>query len=619
MSVVDGGTQAQNRPTPATNRGGFFRRAGRWIRNYFMVVGIIVTVLPLLLVFSVARLAKSSKARAAADITVDAGTELTLDLAGPIEEGEPGYSDTIIARLFGGDRSLFMSQLRAAMRRATKDERIKGLTLDLTRAGGSMTSLTELRRTLVDFAASGKTVTAMLHSGDENNYYLASAATRIVLNPASGVEIFGPTLNLTYFGEALRKIGVDIEVVRAGKYKSAFEPFVKDEPSEPTLEEYRAIAASLLDHKIEVIAASRKQPAEKVRGWFKRSLFTAPEAAQEGLVDEVGYLPVVKPDSKGRVKLTDYLIEAGESDQILPSAIGDDGIALIEASGEIGLLGGDGDSIAPAPITKRIHWAMEESNVKAVVLRINSPGGSATASEMIWKELAELAKVKPLVVSMGGLAASGGYYIAAPAKRIFAEPTTITGSIGVIGMLPNFGPFKEKYGISMYVITESDRAAMLSLAQKPTATDKAMIEKAIDQVYQQFLQRVAEGRGIAIEKVAELAQGRVYTGMQAKTLGLVDELGGLTAAFTEAKKLGGLDPEKLYPVHRYEEDVMDLSRCFGGPARLKRCFGAADAGLGPLDDARVQKVAKVVRGWIDTSTNERALALWPAYLAIKPL
>lgn len=614
---------AQNQQLPPPPSFGI--RVLIWLRNYFTVIGVLATVIPILFIYSISKIAKHQMAKHAEQtITIEPDSQLTLKLSGTIEQNEPGFSDLLFSRFFHQERAIYMSQLRSALRRAGTDDRIKSLAIEISDLHGDAASMSEMREMFVEFRAKNKEIVAMVHDADEWNYYLASAANKIVLNPTSPITIPGPMFQLVYLGEALRKIGVDIEVVRAGKYKSAFEPLVLDQPSEATLEQYKSMNTSLLNHIAEVVAKSRGKSPEMVRGWFKQSIFTSKDALDQGLVDEIGYLS----DSKtiktpaSQISLTDYVSDT--SDSLLPSSSGDDGLALIDATGEIRMSDDAGDNIAPGPMAKRIKWAMKEDKVKAVVLRVSSPGGSAIASDMIWHDLQELAAKKPLVVSMGPYAASGGYYISVPAKKVFAEPTTITGSIGVIGMLPSFEAFKEKYGVSFFIVTESDRRAMLNPGQKSTAFDKQLVESTIDQVYGQFLERVSKGRNLPVDRVEALAQGRVYTGLEAKELGLVDEIGGLTAAFTEAKKLAGLDPTKLYTVHRYEDDELDLAKCLGSPGRLMRCFGSGGAHTtlslaAPMDEAALLRLGETVKEWLTITKREHSLALWPAYATMRPL
>lgn len=593
-----------------------------WIRNYFTLIGVLATFLPILLVANLARMQKQmADDGKGTQLSESAPSRLTLELAGKVAEREPEFTELILQRFMGESRPIYLPEVRNALRRAANDKRIARLELDLGQIEGSAAEFTELRRIVLEFKAKGKPVHAILSDARDWNYYLASAATDIVLNPASPVEIMGPTFHLVYFGEAVRKLGFDLDVVRAGKYKAAFEPFVKDEPSEATLEQYGAMNASLIEHVVAAVAEGRKKSPEEVRGWYKKSIHTADEAVELGLVDKIGYgvgdllEPRVTKD-EAPVTVPEYagLTKSEKDDR--ESVTDQGGIALIEATGEINMVAAPngGEGIAPSPMRKRVRWALEDEDVKAVVLRISSPGGSAIASDMIWHDLRLLADAKPLVVSMGAVAASGGYYIAMPAKKIFAEPTTITGSIGVIGMMPSLKPFKEKYGVSFYVVTASDRKEMLSMGSKATPEDKALVEHSIDQVYHTFLQRVADGRKMEVPHVHDLAQGRVYTGGEALKLGLVDELGGLQAALNAAKELAGFDVNKLYPLMRYEGDKLDLSECLGSPSKMMKCFGQS-AAVSRVEE--LQDTAAHVQRWLGLAERERALALWPGALGVK--
>ena len=613
--------------------GRVIRKIGRIIRNYFVVVGVLVTFLPLALGYLIAtshRRAHVGETPALA-ITAAKPGRLRLSLTGKIAEQEPGFSEQLVARFFQIARPLYLPELRATLREAASDKRVSGLAVDIGALHGSQADYAELRRILADFRASGnKPVDVALSEAEDWNYYIATAGDRLILEPASPVSIPGPTFQLVYFGDLLKKLGVSIDVVRAGKYKSAFEPFVANAPSEPTLEEYRTMQESLLDHIVTTVAQGRKKDAATVRGWYKRSIYTADEAVKEGMVDAIGYGADLVRNSDWPTVAEYAAATRGSGDDGKLSVSDKGGIGLIEAVGEInmtksssGPAGGD-EGIDPRSMARQIHWAMTDDQVKAVVLRVSSPGGSAIASDIIAEDLRALAKVKPLVVSMGAYAASGGYYISAPARYIVSEPTTITGSIGVIGMMPSAEAFPEKWGINFYAVTSSDRKAMLSLGSRATPEDKALIESTIAQDYKAFVKAVADGRKLSVAKVEDLAQGRAYTGLQAKQLGLVDEIGGLNAAFTQAKKLAGFDPAKLYPVLHYEEEGMSLSECLGGPMKFIQCLEKGDArlGLSPWQIVRAAsgaepveaRVARRVESWITEARAEHALALWPAYL-----
>jgi len=614
----------------------FFLGILRFIRNYFVFVGVVTTLLWIgaLVVLLRGPSVDFDIPTSTVALSTQHPAPLRLDLAGKIAEHQPGFSDSVMAHFLGGDTAIYLPKLRLVLQRAASDARISELQVMLMPLAGSPANFAELRRIIADFHEVGnKPVRFYLAAAQDWGYYLASVATTITLNPAGEVSLPGPSFQLMYFGDALKKLGVGIDVVRAGKYKSAFEPFIANKPSDPTLEEYSSLQKSLLDHIVAVVAKGRNKSEAVVHSWYKQSLFTTESAIKAGIIDGVGYPPADHgPADQGEtasdpVSLSDYA-SATHNDKGKKESVKDQGgIALIEAVGEISLSGAghpsSSDGISPADMHKQVAWALETDEVKAVVLRISSPGGSATASDMIWNDIKALADKKPLVVSMGAYAASGGYYIAAPARKIIAEPTTITGSIGVIGMLPSAKNFEEKWGISFYTVTSSDRHDMLNLGSRASAEDKVLLEKTIDEVYRVFMQRVADGRHIPLDKVAALAQGRVYTGLQGKQLGLVDEIGGLHTALTEAKRMAGFDVTKLYPILHYEDDGFSLRQCLRhpSPAKLAKCLGGVKTQLSlpllPLLTAPSPlQIESKLQGWLENTRQERSLMLWPGYLSV---
>ena len=234
--------------------------------------------------------------------------------------------------------------------------------------------------------------------------------------------------------------------------------------------------------------------------------------------------------------------------------------------------GNEWDTLLPRRIIAELEWMRENEDVQAVVLRVNSPGGSAVASELIWKEVTRLANSKPVVVSMGEVAASGGYYLAAGASYLLAEPATLTGSIGVVGMLPNFAGFEDEYGVSFHVVTASERQALYNTGTAMTAADQRIVQHSLQEIYRVFKERVADGREMEMAKLEQLAGGRVFTGAQAVEVGLVDALGDLTAAFTKAKELAELNPSLKYPLYRYDHGRLSFFDCLRATFDVKRCL-----------------------------------------------
>jgi protease-4 len=615
-------SEEKAKPNPIVR---FFKFIFKFIYGYFAFIGFFITLSIFSTIFF---LAKSERRMSDGEqISLPESISLNMELSGEILQQEPDEFEAVFFRLMGQKQGIYLPNLRAALRRAQTDGRVKRLDIEIGSLKASMAEYEELRRLLKEFSDSGKEIQVVLNEPSDWNYFVATAGKRIIVNPTSSIELFGPTFHLIYFGEALKKLGVDIEVIRSGKYKSAFEPFVQNAPSEPTLEQYRSMEQSLRDVLVAKIAESRGKNIAEVSGWLKQSLFTADEAIKAGIIDGVGYFNegVQTPEAKKElVSVGDYGDAVEGDENPLVTSDKSSGIALISAFGEISMTAGNssGDGISPDQIREEIRWAKDNTDSKAVVIRISSPGGSAVASDMIWREIRELVAVKPVVVSMGAVAASGGYYIAAPATKILAETTTITGSIGVIGMLPNFSPFEEKYGVSFHVVSESDRQNIFNMGVRSTDQDKLMIQASIDQVYKVFISKVAEGRKMDVATVDQLGQGRVYTGAQALNLKLVDQIGGLQDAFKEAKILGGLDPEKLYSVHTYTGDGFDIRKCLSSTTEMMRCLQKvsikvpAIVQMFPLANDPMQETMAGVKRWIGMMQKERTLALWPGYLAI---
>jgi protease-4 len=605
----------------------FFVAILKFLRGYFMMIGILVTVLPLVLAWIASRSGGlgSMSAHYGTVTGPSKATRLDWALDGELLEQSPDLSMRFIEQFFRRQSGFYLPEVRRALKSAAADKNVTSLVLNIYDLQGSQAEFEELRRAFVDFRKSKKPLHAHVAALDDDLLYLLSATDSVTLVPAGEVSLTGPAFQLVYFGEALRKLGVTVEVIRHGKYKSAFEPFTTNKPSPETMEMYRSMESSLSEHLINTIAEGRKVPKDRVAGWFKRGIFTPAEALNAGIVDALGYSDDAidrveeAAESEEEMDFSDYLTVAGEETspegRSQKSKETKQGLALIEAVGEIHMTASGGgssqDFIAADDLVKEIRWAASEDKAKAVVIRISSPGGSATASDIIWREIRALADQKPVVVSMGSYAASGGYYMAAPASWIVAEPTTITGSIGVIGMQLKLPQFESKYGISFHTVNSSDRARLLNPGSASSPEDKAILAAAVDDVYQTFIAKVAEGREMKVDDVDKIAQGRVYTGVQAEQLDLVDELGGLPDAFRTAKELAGLDTEKLYPVLRYEPDHPSLSDCLNSPWDMMECLQYGGTGsLSPATKTMtgVEKLRNLVG-------EDRILAIWPGWVS----
>lgn len=572
------------------------------LKSYFIFVGILVTLFMALVISQSQKMMEMDRTPGEqVTLTGDEDLFLTYKLAGTIKESSPDKKvlELFLEQLTGKISGPYLPDVKVWFERVANDSRVKGISLDISGLTGSLASFTELRSIIENFRmTSGKPVISWLYHGNNHNFFLASVSDKVYLAPVGDVTMPGPGIDQVYLGDAIRKIGVDIEVVRSGKFKAAFEPLVRNKPSEASVEMYHALTGSLETFLSEKISQGRSNETRQidvdtVKGWFKRGLFTPQDAVREGLVDGLMYYDQI-PDSvdladkpKPRViEFEKYLTASGD---LVPDTLESvqDGIALIEAQGEIHLSQKDDEeSITPENIGQKLDWALKSSKVKAVVLRISSPGGSAIAADLIWKKVSDLAAKKPLIVSMGSVAASGGYYIAAPALKIFANPTTITGSIGVIGMVPNFSSFEEKYGVSFHSFSNSDRIGLLSPGKKMNEQDKALLAESIDHVYKIFIEKVASGRSMDVDAVHKVAQGRVWTGSQAIEIGLADQSGGLSDAIQAAWIAAGFQDGHKPVIHRWSPNtgfsmkcLIDYRQCFPGVAVSKLIRGQFSNGL----------------------------------------
>jgi len=406
-------------------------------------------------------------------------------------------------------------------------------------------ALTELRAALVDFRASGKPLCATSTIYEESTYYLASTAEHVWVDPMGGMLLNGFASQRMYFASALEKLGVEIQVTRVGRYKSAVEPFLADERSPEDREQTEKLLAAINGEFVDGVAGSRTFDAQQLHAWMEEGrLIDGSEAVELGLADAAlshesmmtELAELLDTDEVETVSLEQYAMPDG------PVKRPGNAVAVIYAEGTI-VDGESREQIGGDTLARVLREAASNDDYKAVVLRVNSPGGSAIASEVILREAIALAKQKPFVVSMGTLAASGGYWISCQADHIIAEPNTITGSIGVFGMLPNTEGLMTKLGISVDVVKTAKHADVLALHRPKTPEEMETIQVIVDSIYDGFLERVSIGRDLPLDQVAEIAQGRVWSGRDALELGLVDQLGGLEDAIDEAIRRADLDAD----------------------------------------------------------------------------
>ena len=505
--------------------------------------------------------------------TVPSKAVLVFDLSTSLHDDdhdpEPGEALNE-ALMGGGGRGQSLPVAIAALDRAATDGRIAALFLTGNLQAAGPAQLRELREAILRFKAK-KPVLAYNLGWSKRDYYLACGASTLFVNPFGELELNGLASEPMFFGEAFRKYGIEVQVTRVGKYKSAVEPYITDRMSEPNREQVQKLLEDIWGEWKETVAKDRKKKAEELQAIAdERGLVEADEARKLGLVDRVAPYDEVLDELKKlvgkqakdkdfpQIALATYAGIPGEA------KTGKARIAVVVAEGEIVDGEGKANQVGGERVSRELRRLRLDDRVKAVVLRVNSPGGSAAASELIQREVIITKKVKPVVVSMSHLAASGGYWISAYGDRIFAEPTTITGSIGVFGMLPNVKKLANEHGITWDAIQTAKLANPMTITRPKTDAELARIQSLVDHIYEQFIAKVAEGRKLKKEAVQEIAQGRVWSGQEALKLGLVDELGGLGAAVKHAAKLA--KAENDYHVagpEREPDPFKDLLRGLG--------------------------------------------------------
>ena len=458
---------------------------------------------------------------------------------------------------------------------AKTDDDIKGIYLNLNSVPGGMVTRSTIRKALLDFKDSGKFIVAYAKFYTQNGYYLASVADEISVHPVGGIDFRGYGMQIPFFKKALDKLGVKMEVYYAGQFKSATEPYRLDKMSEQNRRQVREYLEPLYQTFLNDIAEARNLTPTEVRRvadeWLIRE---AEDAVTHKFADRIGYKDEVldvlrekigldEDDSIPKVNISDYAEKVG----ISPDFSIKDKIAVIYAEGTIVMGEDQYGAVADDDYGPMIRKIRQDDKIKAIVLRVNSPGGSALTSESIWRELSlAVEEGKPVVVSMGDYAASGGYYIACMADKIFAEPTTITGSIGIFAMIPNAKELlNDKIGVSLDTLNLSPYANSINGFHDHSTKEAAILQQMTESGYEMFLKRVADGRDMTRDEVHAIAQGRVWTGEKAKELGLVDELGGLEAAIAEAKELAGLSEARISeyprikaPFQLFMEKYLDL-------------------------------------------------------------
>lgn len=468
---------------------------------------------------------------------------MILDLNGTLVERTQEDPLGILSQLFNDDSNTYgLDDILSSIKKAKENEDIKGIYLQANSLGTSYASLQEIRNALLDFKESGKFVIAYADSYTQGLYYLSSAADKVLLNPKGMIEWRGIASTPLFYKDLLQKIGVEMQIFKVGTYKSAVEPFIATEMSPANREQVTTFISSIWSQVTEGVSASRNIPVDSLKAYADRMLmfYPAEESVRCGLADTLVYRNDVRDYLKRLVDIDedDNLSLLGLGDMInvrknVPKDKSGNIIAVYYASGEITDYPGSATSeegIVGSKVIRDLRKLKDNDDVKAVVLRVNSPGGSAFASEQIWYAVKELKTKKPVIVSMGDYAASGGYYISCGADTIVAEPTTLTGSIGIFGMVPNVKELTDKIGLSYDVVKTNKYADFGNIMRPFSEGEKALLQMMVTEGYDTFITRCAEGRHMTKEAIEKIAEGRVWTGEAAKELGLVDELGGIDKA-----------------------------------------------------------------------------------------
>ena len=504
------------------------------------------------------------------EVSVKSDSVIELNLENIKNDYAGKYKDPWVTILTEGE-NVGVSDIIQAIEKAKTDNDVKGISILNDGSELGMAQRKALRDALEDFKKSGKFVMAYANSYSQKEYYLNSVANTIYINPVGDFDFKGMSAELMFFKDLQEKSGVKMEVIRHGKYKSAVEPFLDNKMSEANREQTLSLLNSVWSSILEDISKSRNISVAKLNEIANGLLARTPEMAKaEKLVDVIAYedvyhnairkkLKVDADEEYNKISISDYARKVATTSESKDSQ---DKIAVIYAQGEI--LGGEGDvnTIGEGSMNRSLIEARKDKNIKAIVLRIDSPGGSALTSDLIWREIELTKKVKPVVVSMGNYAASGGYYIACNANKIYAEKNTITGSIGVFGILPNFTQLATRIGIHTEQLKTNDNAADYSPFVPIDEKFKAVTLESVEHIYKTFVSHVAAGRKMTVAQVDSIGQGRVWSGEQALKIGLVDKIGGLNDAIKEAASLAKSKTYSTQNFPEYEKNMNDIFNSF---------------------------------------------------------
>lgn len=534
------------------------------------ITGIVVILL--IVFFSGLVILFSALSPSNSETRVEKNSVMALHLNGVIEERST--SDPWSYIMGNTTSSIGLNDILTSIKKAKENDKIKGIyILGTSTLSASPSSLQEIHDALVDFKESGKFIVSYADNYSQSSYYLASVADKVMMNPQGMLEWQGMELETMFYKELLDKVGVEMQVFKVGTYKSAVEPYILNEMSDANREQLTEIVNSIWNNITEDVSESRHLSKEKLNELADKVLMFHPatEAVSNGMLDTLIYKNDVRDYLKKMVGIDQdanlHLLGISEMVNVnrnVPKDKSGNIIAVYYAAGEIDGTSivniGSSSGINSEKVISDLRKLKEDKDVKAVVLRVNSPGGSAYGSEQIWYAIKQLKEEKPVIVSMGDYAASGGYYISCGSDLIVAEPTTLTGSIGIFGLIPNAQKLKEKFGVNIQSVKTNEHADIQStemLTRPMTESEKGLMQMYVNNGYDLFTTRVADGRNLSKTRVDEIGQGRVWTGERAKELGLVDELGGIDKAISIAVERAGVEK---YTLLTYPEGESMLSK-----------------------------------------------------------
>jgi len=511
-------------------------------------------------------------------VVVSENTVLSLTFDQPIfDRTSNNPFENIDFATFKATNLIGLNDIIKNIRKAKTDNRIKGIYLDLSTIDAGIATVEEIRNALIDFKKSKKFIISYGEVYTQKAYYLASVSDKIYMNPEGILDFKGLNAQVMFIKGALQKLEIEPQVIRHGKYKSAIEPLILDKMSDASKEQTLTFINSIWEVMIKNISESRNISITELNDIADSLKTQNPEDAVNcKLIDKLMYKDEVLSDLRYRLGIKENkkinmisLLKYKDVPENLKPKHSKNKIAVIFATGDI--ISGEGDerSIGSEKLSETIRDARNDSSIKAIVLRINSPGGSALASEVIWREVYLTSKIKPIVASMGDVAASGGYYIACAANKIIASPNTITGSIGVFGILPNMkGLFNNKLGITFDNVKTNKYADLGDISRPLNESEMLVIQNSIERIYKTFITHVADGRKMTIAQIDSIGQGRVWSGLDAKRIGLIDDFGGLDKAIVLAASFAKLDNYKLIDLPKQKDPFSQIVEQLTGNVKI---------------------------------------------------